>query len=889
MGETLPKRGRSSLFPLLMTTLLAIILLLSVFVSSGFSIPPVNAQSSLPLPIILNHLTTFSDVSPYGDILQDHPKGIPFVESLPGTLITEYPDSQPYLDPYQILTPTQTLPSDALSLEEQLLLQENSIVDVTVPETTISYVVNGDNVQLQEGITTTSNKIVLTIEGADDSAVTGFQCSLDNIQQDPSVCSTNPVVAENLPPGAHLFQISSIDAAGNADTTPATFSWNVVVPALDQNFADQIIPQEQLRILPLQQEQQQQLVPYFQPNPFTSILPDGNGTTFYQQQILPQTTTIPSYFTSPPSQYPITDAFPLAFQQPSSQNISTLQQQVPITTTSSLLPFQSGLPQLPQQQTPIANNTNTDSEANQILNPVQIDAQSAQTGVKNNSVVVPQDVLETTNPLSPSFPSDLLPRVDSNNSTKPVFGSEQQYYQQNQTVNTTDITSGNGGNQSIKVQEEKSKMNSTAQNPSPMLLPSKTSNINNTNLPTFATDNKSSDLVASATSSDLTLAAGPTLKDPNLKVQTIATGLKSPTSMAFLGSNDILVLEKNTGMVKRIKGTTILSQPLLDVNVATQSERGLLGIDVQKISSTQYYVFLYYTQSAQDGGTAIANRLYRYLLTIGHNLGPAQGTMTSPKLLLNLPVTPGLNHDGGKVAVSPTGYVYTVLGDLNRNGKAQNNATGADPDLTGGILGVTRDGAPVAGILGSTHPSNKYFAYGIRNSFGIDFDPLTGYLWDTENGPAANDEINRIFGGFNSGWEDIMGMAPAGFDFNKLVNFGGKGVYSQPEFVWYEVVAPTAIEFLNSANLGTQYQNDMFVGDYKKGRIYNFNLNSQRTALVLTGSLSDRVANTDPETQSVIFGEGFGGISDLKVGGTGNGYLYVLSYNGAIYRIAPIV
>ena len=95
------------------------------------------------------------------------------------------------------------------------------------------------------------------------------------------LCRTNPVVAENLPPGPHLFQISSVDAAGNVDTTRATFSWNIVVPALDQNFADQIIPQEQLRILPLDKNRQQQLlIPYFQPDPFTSILPDGNGTTF---------------------------------------------------------------------------------------------------------------------------------------------------------------------------------------------------------------------------------------------------------------------------------------------------------------------------------------------------------------------------------------------------------------------------------------------------------------------------------------------------------------------------------------------------------------------------------------------------------------------------------
>ena len=93
-----------------------------------------------------------------------------------------------------------------------------------------------------------------------------------------------------------------------------------------------------------------------------------------------------------------------------------------------------------------------------------------------------------------------------------------------------------------------------------------------------------------------------------------------------------------------------------------------------------------------------------------------------------------------------------------------------------------------SGIIGTTHPLNKYIAYGVRNSFGLDFDPVTHKLWDTENGPSSNDEINLVDPGFNSGWKDLMGFAPAGFNFNNLVNFGGKGKYSNPEFVWTQPV-----------------------------------------------------------------------------------------------------
>ena len=119
--------------------------------------------------------------------------------------------------------------------------------------------------------------------------------------------------------------------------------------------------------------------------------------------------------------------------------------------------------------------------------------------------------------------------------------------------------------------------------------------------------------------------AAPQLEIQISKVQLIVAGLSSPTSMAFLGQSDILVTEKNTGLVKRIKEGRVLPQPLLDFRVATDSERGLLGVDVAKLSSSQYYVFFYFTDQSTDGGVPIANQLVRYLLTIGPELGPAQG------------------------------------------------------------------------------------------------------------------------------------------------------------------------------------------------------------------------------------------------------------------------
>jgi glucose/arabinose dehydrogenase len=114
-------------------------------------------------------------------------------------------------------------------------------------------------------------------------------------------------------------------------------------------------------------------------------------------------------------------------------------------------------------------------------------------------------------------------------------------------------------------------------------------------------------------------------------------------------------------------------------------------------------------------------------------------------------------------------------------------------------LRLTQDGQPVSsGILGQEQPLNFYYAYGIRNSFGMDFDPVTGNLWDTENGPDYGDEINLVQPGFNGGWKKVQGMSSTEgkFEENSLVNFGGKGNYSDPEFVWNVPTSPTALEFV---------------------------------------------------------------------------------------------
>jgi glucose/arabinose dehydrogenase len=341
----------------------------------------------------------------------------------------------------------------------------------------------------------------------------------------------------------------------------------------------------------------------------------------------------------------------------------------------------------------------------------------------------------------------------------------------------------------------------------------------------------------------------PVIDNPNLKADPVFRGLNFPTSMAFLGPNDILLLEKDNGTVRRIVNGSMLPRPLLHVTVASEAERGMLGIAIAKnkngTGNSPPYIFLYYTESDRDG-QALGNRLYRYELI--------NDKLVNPKLLLSLPAKPGPFHNGGKIVSGPDNNVYLSIGDVFGNGgKIQNFKNGTDPDGRGGILRITQDGKPVGnGILGDKFPLNLYYAYGIRNSFGMDFDPVNGTLWDTENGPDFGDEINIVEPGFNSGWKQVQGIwNPKGEEagviaktHNDLVYFDGKGKYRSPEFSWLLTVGPTALKFFNSDRLGKQYENDMFVGDFNNGNIYNFKLNQNRTQLLLNGSLSNKIGNS---------------------------------------------
>ena len=409
------------------------------------------------------------------------------------------------------------------------------------------------------------------------------------------------------------------------------------------------------------------------------------------------------------------------------------------------------------------------------------------------------------------------------------------------------------------------------------------------------------------------LIVAPLVSDMEYEIFQIFGGLEFPTTMDFVGDN-MLVLEKHSGKVIRLQevnGKVLMHvEPVLDVPVRYNFYSGMLGI-----TAISDRVFLYYTESesgedVREGKSTsesanAKNRVYQYDWD-GEKL-------TNPILIKEFISQLANNHHGGVMTKGLDNEVYFVIGDEGQSGIFENRAK--DPCYIVSFVNTEcssdtiYETSSIFKIDTEDHNNVELFAMGIRNSFGLGVDPVTGYLWDTENGENYYDEINLVKPRFNSGWNSVMGpsdrenpdthqcaLGVIGNESNCTVEYRGfqpippsfkNFVYSEPEFSWYETVGPTAVAIPDADGFG-QFSNYLFVGGYHTGIIYKFKLNSDRTGFDISDpSVSDLVLEGEKMwihlQDENVFANGFRGISDIKFH---NGAMYVVTImDGSIYRI----
>lgn len=396
----------------------------------------------------------------------------------------------------------------------------------------------------------------------------------------------------------------------------------------------------------------------------------------------------------------------------------------------------------------------------------------------------------------------------------------------------------------------------------------------------------------------------PALDDERLMIEVFYSGrpLARPISFDFVGDEKILVIEKESGIVRLIEPGKKPVQ-VLDRPVSLGHNGGGLGLVVDPEFENNKHVYVFHTIARRDGGHFIKSQVARYTLK---RLNKGTPKLTKRKIIMSLPRDPSQansdHHYGGYIRFGPDGKIYGIIGDADRgrgdNPRIEQNTSQLDAAGAGGIFRINPDGSIPADNPWADHEietMRKWYVIGIRNGFGLDFEPITGELWFTENGPDSYDEINRAGAGMNSGWLMIMGpdSRNAVYDANNatarnaadLLTVDG-ATYRDPVFSFLVPVGVTSIAFLGNSALPKNLRDSAIVADVVTGNLYLFEQTNDRQDFVLTGSLADRVADNDSSRSDLVWGTDVGQIVDIRIGPDGFVYLSDTS-SDTIYRIRP--
>ena len=343
-----------------------------------------------------------------------------------------------------------------------------------------------------------------------------------------------------------------------------------------------------------------------------------------------------------------------------------------------------------------------------------------------------------------------------------------------------------------------------------------------------------------------TMLSVPARAVPPVDFQTtlvVGGGLNGPSGFEFAPDGRIFVLERG-GLIKVIKNGQLLPEPFADLPSEASGDRGLIGVAFDPdFGVSNHYVYFYYT------GPDLLNRLVRF---------DASGDVGTdgPFTLFQTQSLSQHLHVGGSIRFGPDGKLYFAVGD---NGYASNAQDLTNPH--GKILRINKDGTipPDNPFVGQPGKVEAIWAYGFRNPWRFQFDPVTGMLYGGDVGDFTWEEVNHIVKGGNYGWpvkEGLCTSSCAGYiDPIHAYNHDG------------ESAAVTGGPVYRGGMFPEAYRGDLFFGDYAKGFIHHADLDEDGNV--------NAVFEFDGEAGSVV---------DLKEAPDGSLY-YLTYFPGAIYRV----
>jgi glucose/arabinose dehydrogenase len=336
---------------------------------------------------------------------------------------------------------------------------------------------------------------------------------------------------------------------------------------------------------------------------------------------------------------------------------------------------------------------------------------------------------------------------------------------------------------------------------------------------------------------------------PTIGYRAVKTGLNDPAGFTFSPSGHIWFLERGTGRVRILNPATGYVKTVYHISrVDGSGERGALGIALHPLWPAKPFVYIYVTRRATTTGP-IQNELVR--------LKFSGRRVVQFRILFHSPLSGATNHNGGRILFGPHRRLFIVIGENADPANSQDLSS----NVRGKILRVNTNGKPVA----SNPFGNRIWAYGIRNSFGFAFDPSTHRLWETENGPECNDELNLIVRGGNFAWgpNESCGSSTPPTDTNN----SGPDPRLLPKHFFGTTIAITGAAFCHGCKLGSAYRGQLFFGDVNDGLLRRVPLNSARD---------------DLGTPVTVLDEPGGAIYSMEVSPDGRIYF---SNSGGIYEL----
>jgi glucose/arabinose dehydrogenase len=324
----------------------------------------------------------------------------------------------------------------------------------------------------------------------------------------------------------------------------------------------------------------------------------------------------------------------------------------------------------------------------------------------------------------------------------------------------------------------------------------------------------------------------------------VAGGLDQPVAFTFGPDRQLWYVEKGTGEIRVIDlatGDDRLFETVGGVN--GEGERGMLGIALHPRYPDRPFVYVYATRSESG---SLRNQILRY--------EDRNGSGANQRTIFSSPASSSPYHNGGRILFGPDGMLYAVVGEGHDPANAQ--------DLTDNERGKVLRMTPSGGVPGTNPFDDRIWAFGIRNSFGFAFDPRTGELWQTENGPACNDEANVIVEGGNYGWgpsATCTGTSPGN------TNQDGPDP-TLPATFYEDAIGITGIAFCDGCGLGRRSEGAAFHGAVNDGRVTRMILNRRRD---------------DVERRTIVYDHPQGTLS-FEVGPRGR--IYFSDFDG-IYRL----